>query len=165
MRSLWSRIRHYSIVMLLILGGVVVNSFQNCARIEYNKTAETLDSNQSLNVNVDVGPEVDSDEDGLSDDLEISIGTDPNNPDTDGGGVSDGVEVENEKDPLNKKDDIHLSDDDKDGDGLTDREECVIGTNPYKKDSDFGGIHDGDEVQRGLNPLNPKDDHKVHKNW
>ena len=43
---------------------------------------------------------VDSDKDGLSDDLELQLGTDPNNPDTDGDGYPDGVEVANGFNPL-----------------------------------------------------------------
>jgi hypothetical protein len=42
----------------------------------------------------------DSDGDGLADDQEIAMGTDPHNPDTDGDGVSDGQEVANGTNPL-----------------------------------------------------------------
>ena len=45
--------------------------------------------------------ERDSDHDGLTDEQERNIGTDPMNPDTDGDGVSDGGEVVNGTDPLN----------------------------------------------------------------
>lgn len=163
MFSFWLRIRKNSVFLFLVLGGIVIYSFQNCARIQYNDSADALDSNQSLTVDVgtDDETEVDTDGDDLSDNFEISIGTDPNNPDTDGGDVNDGIEVESGTDPLNPKDDYKLSDVDTDGDGLTDREEFVIGTNPYKKDSDFGGAIDGIEVDLGLNPLNPKDDYKA----
>lgn len=43
---------------------------------------------------------VDSDKDGLSDDIELKLGTDPNNPDTDGDGYKDGEEVANGYNPL-----------------------------------------------------------------
>jgi len=43
---------------------------------------------ENLRINVDFG--YDSDGDGLSDEEEAEIGTDPNNPDTDGDGFSDG---------------------------------------------------------------------------
>ncbi|MEA1936627.1 MAG: hypothetical protein U9N04_00765, partial [Patescibacteria group bacterium] len=42
----------------------------------------------------------DSDQDGLSDEMEAFYGTDPNNPDTDGDGFSDGNEVTRGYDPL-----------------------------------------------------------------
>jgi hypothetical protein len=41
----------------------------------------------------------DSDDDGLSDDMEAFYKTDKNNPDTDGDGYKDGEEVENGYDP------------------------------------------------------------------
>jgi len=43
---------------------------------------------------------VDSDEDGLSDEEEAALGTDPNNKDSDGDGIEDGVEVEQGRNPL-----------------------------------------------------------------
>lgn len=42
---------------------------------------------------------LDTDNDGLVDDLEEIFGTNPNNPDTDGDGVMDGVEVEQDTNP------------------------------------------------------------------
>ena len=43
---------------------------------------------------------LDTDEDGLPDEMETAYGTDPNNPDTDGDGYKDGEEVKNGYDPL-----------------------------------------------------------------
>lgn len=43
---------------------------------------------------------IDNDKDGLSDELEQKLGTDPNNPDTDGDGYPDGIEVANGFNPL-----------------------------------------------------------------
>ncbi|MBT4277529.1 hypothetical protein HOD96_02155 [Candidatus Falkowbacteria bacterium] len=45
---------------------------------------------------------IDTDKDLLIDEREVELGTDPNNPDTDGDGHLDGVEVANGFDPLNK---------------------------------------------------------------
>ncbi|MEQ9561772.1 MAG: LamG-like jellyroll fold domain-containing protein, partial [Woeseiaceae bacterium] len=47
---------------------------------------------------------IDSDNDGLTDDQELLLGTDPNNPDSDGDGYSDGDEVSAGTDPLDSSD-------------------------------------------------------------
>jgi len=48
---------------------------------------------------------------------------------------------------------------DSDQDGLSNfDEESVTFTDPYRPDTDLGGVKDGDEVQSGLDPLNPNDD-------
>ena len=103
---------------------------------------------------------VDSDGDGLSDDEENQIGTDPLNPDTDGDGVGDGLERLEGLDPL--VDDISsvikcnpkLDDD---ADLLNECEERVIGTDPYNADTDGDGLSDFVEVRSGTNPLVPED--------
>jgi hypothetical protein len=66
-------------------------------------------------------PPLDSDGDGVPDDVEMGRGTDPNNPDSDGDGLNDGREADYGSDP---------NDPDSDDDGLTDGEEDQIGTNP-----------------------------------
>jgi len=43
---------------------------------------------------------------------------------------------------------------DSDGDGLTDDEELINGTDPGNPDSDYDGIPDGEEISLGTNPLN-----------
>ncbi|GAB4007373.1 binary toxin-like calcium binding domain-containing protein [Nocardioides ultimimeridianus] len=87
----------------------------------------------------------DSDGDGLTDGQEITTyGTDPNNADTDGGGAQDGAEVlVDHTDPLNPADDVTT---DSDGDGLTDSQEQVLGTDPHNPDTDGDGLSDGTEV-------------------
>jgi hypothetical protein len=108
----------------------------------------------------------DADGDGLTDDQEAALGTDPNNPDTDGDGLTDGDEVGRGTNPLlADSDGDGLSDGDEvgrgtnplvadsDGDGLTDGDEVARGTNPLVADSDADGLSDGDEVARGTNPL------------
>ncbi|MCI0539451.1 MAG: Ig-like domain-containing protein, partial [Verrucomicrobiales bacterium] len=47
-----------------------------------------------------LGNAIDSDNDGLSDDAEFIIGTNPNNPDTDGDGIKDGAEIAQGTNPL-----------------------------------------------------------------
>ena len=51
-------------------------------------------TNESVDVIITVIQcDLDTDNDGLSDDEEVALGTDPNNPDTDGDGLTDGEEV------------------------------------------------------------------------
>ena len=100
----------------------------------------------------------DTDGDGMQDSVEdadmdgvFDLGeTDPANADTDGGGVNDGAEIAGGTDPLDMLDDYG----DSDGDGLTDVEEFMLGTNPTTPDTDDDGIGDFLEV-RGENPTNP----------
>ena len=99
-----------------------------------------------------VSSPADSDGDGLSDEYETRIGTDPFNPDTDGDGLTDGDEVLKYKtDPLNP---------DSDYDGLKDGAEVLKHrTNPLDPDTDKGGVTDGHEVLvDNTNPLNGNDD-------
>ena len=94
----------------------------------------------------------DSDGDGLTDEEEAALGTDPFNKDTDGDGLSDGDEVNKYKtDPLNK---------DTDFDALTDGQEVLkYKTNPLERDTDKGGVADGHEViEDHTDPLDPTDD-------
>jgi len=113
---------------------------------------------------------IDKDNDGLGKCLEKQIGTDPNNPDTDGDGLNDGEEYLTYKtDPLNPDTDVDgLSDGnevlknktdplkaDTDGDGLSDGDEVnKYKTDPLKADTDGDGLKDGDEVLKyKTNPL------------
>jgi len=50
------------------------------------------------------------------------------------------------------------TDDDRDGDGLTNDEEIVIGTDPDNPDTDGDGLNDGAEKDIGTDPLNPDTD-------
>ncbi len=97
------------------------------------------------------GP-IDSDGDGLSDEHERRIGTDPYDPDTDKDGLTDGQEVLIYKtDPLNPDTDFDL---------LTDGEEVLkYKTDPLNRDTDGGGVYDGHEVlEDGTDPLYGPDD-------
>lgn len=97
------------------------------------------------------GPK-DSDADGLLDDEERTIGTDPFDPDTDKDGLKDGAEVHTHKtDPLNP---------DTDGDGLLDGVEVYQHkTDPLLRDTDDGGVTDGHEVvEDSTDPLDGSDD-------
>lgn len=65
----------------------------------------------------------DADDDGLSDEEEARVGTDPNSPDSDNDGLFDREEV------------------------------GVYGSDPLKADTDGDGFNDGQEVKGGYNPL------------
>lgn len=122
----------------------------------------------------------DTDQDGLSDDLEKYIGTDISKNDTDGDGLSDYQEkVIFNYNPLEKDSDndgINDGDEDHDGDNISNLKEYEIGTDPilldtdndglndfeefntYKtdpvdSDTDKDGANDGDEIRLGTNPL------------
>lgn len=84
-----------------------------------------------------LAPAGDSDGDGLTDNEESVLGTDPQNPDTDGDGLGDGEEVALGTDPLSF---------DTDGDGLSDSDEGLVGADPLNPDSD------GDLLLDGIDP-------------
>lgn len=83
-------------------------------------------------------PAQDSDGDGLTDVEERQFGTDPVLFDTDGDRIRDGIETQlaGQLDPLNADPFCDASDGDRDGDGLLDCEESLIGTNPDNADTD-----------------------------
>ena len=66
---------------------------------------------------------IDDDSDGLNNQEELELGTDPYNPDTDNDGLYDREEVK------------------------------VWGTNPLDPDTDNDGLYDGIETSKGFNPL------------
>ena len=94
--------------------------------------------------------DADSDDDGLDDGEEVSLGTDPNLSDTDSDTLLDGDEVN-----------VHATSPklaDTDSDTLSDADEIAAGTNPTLADSDADGLDDGEEAQLGTNPLLPDTD-------
>ncbi|MGB6849405.1 MAG: carboxypeptidase regulatory-like domain-containing protein [Thermoanaerobaculia bacterium] len=99
----------------------------------------------------------DTDGDGLTDGEEVNIhGTDPTNPDTDGDGLTDGFEVEFGFNPHDPTDSATA---DPDEDGLTNSEEQQAGSNPFDADTDDGGRPDGQEVLLdGTDPTIQSDD-------
>ncbi|MEM7334906.1 MAG: hypothetical protein AAF490_22705, partial [Chloroflexota bacterium] len=128
----------------------------------------------------------DFDEDGLTNDQEALLGTDPNNADSDGDGKLDGDEVGDDvENPTDTDEDgIHdalestkedsdgdrLSDEedsdhndgpkgDLDDDGLLNREEELLGTDPHTADTDHDGESDFDEVGDDVeNPIDTDED-------
>jgi outer membrane protein OmpA-like peptidoglycan-associated protein len=108
--------------------------------------------------------DADPDKDGLTNKDEEKLGTDPENPDTDGDGLKDGGEVNQYRtDPLNADSDAdglkdgaevnqYKSDPlntDSDGDGLKDGAEVnQYKTDPLMADTDDDGLNDGPEVNK-----------------
>lgn len=112
----------------------------------------------------------DSDGDGLHNGEEARLGINPNDEDTDGDGISD----KDDPFPLDKKyksdidsdgipdeyeDQNNLSKNnpqdatqDPDGDGIQNRDEFIIGTDPNNEDTDKDGTPDGDEITEGTDP-------------
>ncbi len=79
--------------------------------------------------------EVDSDGDGIPDQRELELGTDPNSVDSDGDGLHDDWELGYGTDPTKA---------DTDGDGINDADEIRRkGTDPLNEDSDGDGVKDG----------------------
>jgi len=103
----------------------------------------------------------DTDGDGILDGEEVFPGvdgfiTDPTNPDTDGDFLPDKWEVDEGFDPTDADmDDNGVTDgeEDADGDGLTNYQEWFFGTNPHLGDTDFDGMPDLWEVEKGTNPI------------
>src|SRR5690554_1197649 len=127
---------------------------------------ETATSIPFLAVKTDSGYEMqllDTDGDGLADIFENMYGTDIDNPDTDGDGLTDGQEVYlTDTDPLVYNSfDENLSDADADcdGDGISNIEEILLGTDPLSVDTDGDGLSDWDEINTyNTDPLNPDTD-------
>jgi hypothetical protein len=87
---------------------------------------------------------IDSDGDGLTDDEELALGLDPDDPDSDDDGLDDGDEAPAGADP---------QDPDTDDDGLNDGDEVAAGTAPDDPDSDDDTYTDRDELTEGTDPL------------
>jgi anti-sigma-K factor RskA len=133
--DLWSRYKMWLMILVLIIIVGVVVAVSGVLKPNTNTNTETVVTNMKSNtasvngttqqtahsLNITNTP-LDTDGDGLSDDEEISLGTDSNKPDTDSDGLFDREEVK------------------------------VYKTNPLKKDTDGDGYTDGDEVQSGNNP-------------
>ena len=110
----------------------------------------------------------DTDHDGIPDDWEALLGTNPNNPDSNGNGILDGLEdrdndgtpdgveiTQLDQDPrIADMNNNGIADglEDSDSDGLLDGQEAVAGTNIYNSDSDGDGLDDSTELAAGLNP-------------
>jgi outer membrane protein OmpA-like peptidoglycan-associated protein len=114
---------------------------------------EDVDGDGRLDLGETDPNSVDSDGDLLLDGDEVLVyGTDPAFIDSDGGGSPDGEEVLVDlTDPRDGFDDF-AGLVDSDGDGVTNRDELLAGTDPYDADTDGDGLDDGAELLAGTDP-------------
>jgi hypothetical protein len=107
-------------------------------------------------VSVRVVLSADSDGDGIPDDLELTLGLNPNN-------AADAFE-DPDRDGLSNRDEAQLGtalrNPDSDGDGIFDGEEATPGadgfvTSPLLADTDGDGVRDALEIASGSDPTNP----------
>lgn len=75
--------------------------------------------------------------------------------DSDNDVIPDGKEIALGKNPLDSSDNNPIAD--SDGDGITDVNEFVNGTDPNKADTDDDGLSDKYELDNGFDPVNPAD--------
>lgn len=113
-----------AMVSLTVTGGQPDGATMESTALEFaaveGSNPATLDFVEPAAVSIDI------DGDGLTDDEEADLGTDPTNVDTDCDGVQDGGEINAGTDPLVA---------DTDGDGFTDREELDLGSDPLDSGS------------------------------
>lgn len=113
------------------------------------------DIEKRINTNISSS---DSDNDGINDYLEIMLfNYDPKSDDTDGNGIKDSEE-DHDGDKLSNEFELKNGTNpilkDSDSDDLDDYEEiCKYHTDPLKADTDEDGASDGDEVRLGTDPL------------
>ena len=162
--------------VLFIIGlALMLIAYQNCSDAEFsydfsnsigsslniNDTdGDGIDNEREIEIGTDPG-QFDTDGDGLSDGAEVNTyGTDPLDRDTDDGGVWDGAEVANGTNPVDDpSDDLPSGAQDNDGDGLSNDREAELGTDPNDPDSDDDTLSDGQEVNTfGTDPLDPDTD-------
>ena len=150
-------------VLLRITAFISMLILNSCydTNVKLNKNGDKAgvspsDETTSDGLNTDVAP-LDTDEDGIPDQMEVEMGTDPSSADSDGDGKND----LDDPFPLDPKEDEDTdgdgignnSDEDDDNDGLSDLEEGVLGTDPILADTDGDGYHDSEDEL----PLDPNE--------
>jgi hypothetical protein len=100
-------------------------------------------------------PQGDPDEDGLTNLEEYEQSTDPNNSDTSGNGFPDGWLVQYGYDPTDP--DAIDPDGDDDGDGLTNWEEFLYGSDPTNTNTSGNAYSDYEQFNMGYPPGDPMD--------
>ena len=168
------------VLIIAFIGGLVYynNSFKR------NKSVYSGGFSRS-NLNSEIVEFNDADGDGISDEVEIELGTDPKNSDTDGddlsdllevdvllynplaidtdnNGISDGDEDFDQDELTNlfeQENSLNMTESDSDYDDIDDGIEFYETlTLPNDKDTDDDMLNDGDELKLGTDPLNPDSD-------
>jgi len=114
-----------------------------------------LDPQDDGSIDPNNGATGDPDNDGLTNNQEQNVNTNPTNNDTDGDTLLDGYEVTNGLDPFDDGTvDINQgANGDPDFDNLTNAQEQTVGTNPNNPDTDGDTLSDSYELANALNPL------------
>ncbi|MEM7673026.1 MAG: hypothetical protein AAF212_06760, partial [Verrucomicrobiota bacterium] len=123
--------------------------FSNLKLLQESESPGFIDD---ISVSFTMPAGLDSDNDGLDDDLEISIGTDPRSPDSDGDGLADLYEYQNGLDPL-----VDDSGSDLDGDGQDNATEFANGTDPQDYYDQFPAVTAAISIISGNDQTSPPD--------
>ncbi|MCA9564600.1 MAG: DUF11 domain-containing protein, partial [Myxococcales bacterium] len=149
------------------LGNAAIGTMENTVTVEAVGARETDRSNNTASDETLVDDGTGCDDDGLSNEEEEALGTDPCRSDTDGDGIPDNVEVGSDLalDPTNPDTDgdgacdgpqdvgnVCVGGEDLDADGVIDDGE----SDPTNPDTDGDGISDGDEIT-GSSHTDPTD--------
>ena len=165
-----NQIAYAAIVSTLIFGSIFVGISGYFQTSEGLGGYESAAEEDLIGSGTSLGIATDTDGDGLSDVLEnTQYGTDPQDPDTDKDGMSDGWEVDHGLNPLDNgesedllqdpgdadTDDANIANEtdswpdpsqgpngDPDRDGLTNKIEEELGTDPQRSDTDNDGLND-----------------------
>ncbi len=133
------------LVLVIVTGGVIYFFWNNRLELAMfghdGKQVDLAIGNKEV-----IDETLDTDGDGLTDMIEIRLGTDKNKIDSDEDGIIDGEELMGwGTNPVKM---------DTDNDGLSDYNEIkVYSTDPLKPDTDGDGFADGWEVYNNFNPL------------
>ena len=166
-----NQMAYAAIVSTLIFGSIFVGLSGYFQTSEGLGGFESAADDDLIGGGTSLGIAIDTDGDGLSDVLEnTQYGTDPDDPDTDKDGMSDGWEVDHGLNPLDNgesedllqdpgeadTDDANIANEtdswpdpsqgpngDPDRDGLINKIEEELGTDPQRSDTDNVGFYDG----------------------
>lgn len=101
------------IIFIAVIGVLFYVKYNN-SKIKKDDISSSKNVDLEIVLYPNVAPELDKDEDWLTDEEELKYKTDTNKSDTDGDGLLDGIEIDLGTDPVNK---------DSDNDGILDGEE------------------------------------------